>query len=322
MSQLVLVTGGTGTLGKYVVPALAEAGYSIRLLSRDAEKAKELFKKIKPQVTELDLVTASENELSEACSGVDFVVHLAGVVDFSLSQQQINSINALPAGLLASAAKKQKVKKFVFASSTSLYHNPGGAVNESSPLTPSNAYGKSKILAEQLIRESGVPFVFLRITTIYGAGFENGFLPVAKMIKKEKLPLLGSGENLISLVHASDVANAFVLSLKKPVVNEAMIISGPSIKQSECLNELADLFGVARPKKKVSVWMGVLLAYVDGVRSFLLRKKRRLYPEYVKVLSDNRVFDCSKAEKMLGWKARVDFKDGLEEFVSSVNNKV
>ncbi|MFH1779562.1 MAG: NAD(P)-dependent oxidoreductase [Candidatus Micrarchaeota archaeon] len=320
--QLVLVTGATGNLGKYLVQELSDYGYALRLIVRNEEKALNSFKQLKPELIILDLINASEEDLFKACKGVDFVIHLAGSSDYSLSKQKLFELNAIPSGKIARAAKKAEVKKLVFASSTSLYHDTNGIkVTEETPLTPSNAYGESKIKAEKLIKESRVPFVFLRLTTMYGAGFETGFLQVAKMIKKEKMPLIGNGKNNISLVHASDAANAFLKAIQTQTKNDAFIISSPPVTQTDCLNDLADLLGVKPPSTKVPVAIALFLSYLDGFTS-VFTGKRKLYPDYVRVLSSDRSFDCSKAAKMLSWKPRVEFKDGLQEFVSSINGRV
>jgi len=320
----VLVTGATGRLGKYVIPALLERKHELRLCVKNAEDAREAFPKAQFELMELDLLEAQESAFETVTKGVDAIVHLAALISYAAKdKKKIFDLNAEVTRKLASAAKKNGVKRFVFMSSTSLYHKPKAQpITEAEEPSPDNAYGKSKVLAEKYLRENGVPFVILRAALIYGPGFEEGFLTTAKMVKKGRMPVIGSGKNVIALVHAQDVAEAIALALeKKEAVNQDFNISGPSLSERDLLNALAEELGVKPPRFSIPVFTAYAFASM-GFAQKLFFGKRVLYPDYVRTFTETREFDCSKAKRLLGWEARVNARDGISEVVASMLSKL
>ena len=316
----ILVTGGTGRLGRAVVRQLLARGHSLRLLVRGVAKAKALFATVAKKVEffEADLAdgsAASTKKLFEACKGVQVAVHLAAQVDYGVSGAEMFKANFGSTVRLLEACKEAKVKRFVFCSSTSLYHKASKTpIGESHALSPANAYGKSKLAAEIAVRASGIPFVILRPTLIYGPGFDTGFGPVVRLIRKKRMVIVGSGENRIALLHVDDAARAFVAAVEsgKRAEGEAFIISGESVRQIDCYRGVAHALGVSEPKIHVpksllSAGAGVVekIAPLFGKRPFLRR-------EYVNTLGEDRVFSTDKAKRLLGWVPKVKFADAVK----------
>ncbi|MFA6048652.1 MAG: NAD-dependent epimerase/dehydratase family protein [Candidatus Micrarchaeia archaeon] len=316
----ILVTGGTGRLGRVVVRQLLARGHSLRLLVRSAAKAKLLFGRIgkKLEFAEADLENASDasvKKLSGACRGVQTLVHLAAQVDYDVSSAQMYKANFGATVRLLEACKGAKVGRFVFCSSTSLYHKPSQRpIGESHALSPSNAYGKSKLAAETAVRASGIPFVILRPTLIYGPGFDTGFGAVVRLIRKNRMAVVGGGENRIALLHVEDAARAFVAAIEagKRAEGEAFIISGEPVSQMDCYLGVARALGVQPPK--IHVPKRALLAAAGAAEAFakLFGKKAFLRSEYVNTLGEDRVFSTRKAQRLLGWAPKVKFADAVK----------
>ncbi len=320
-SKKILVTGGTGRLGRVVVRRLLERGHELRLVVRSVSKARELLAKTgiakKIGLVEADLAGGSAEsmkKLFEACKGIGTVVHLAAQVDANAPEKELIGANLDATVHLLDAAKAAKVKRFVFCSSTSVYKQVlRQPINESHPFTPTNAYGRSKAAAEAVVRASGIPFIILRPPLIYGPGFDTGFGSVVRMIRKRRMVVVGGGKNRIALVHVEDAARAFVLACEagKKVENQDFIISGESVGQEDCLRLVAQALKVPAPN--VHVPKHALLAGAAVVEKFfpLIGKKPFVRRDYIDTLGEDRVFSTKKAEKLLGWNPEIRLKDAV-----------
>lgn len=302
---MILVTGATGKLGARLVPALAKAGFKLRLLDFSASKAKQLFPKLKYEFVEADLVRTPIEKLAEACRGCEAVTHLAGVVDYSLPELKIMSINYGGTEKMAVAAKRAGVKRFILMSSTSIYGRlKEFPTTEKTAPSPSSAYGRSKLLAEHAVKRAKIPYIILRPTIIYGPGFDAGFGSVARGISKGKMKIIGDGTNRVPFVHVDDVVRAVVLALKAKKLNEDYIIAGSEVMtQKQALEEVARAVGARPPREKIPKLLALLAAGSAEKR------------EYAHVLGDDRLFSYAKARKMLGFKPKVKLRAALKELV-------
>ncbi|MFH1056562.1 MAG: NAD(P)-dependent oxidoreductase, partial [Candidatus Micrarchaeota archaeon] len=160
----VLVTGATGRIGRHVVLALLKKNHPVRVLVENAEEAKEAFKDEPIEIIQLDLASAGQKDLDKAAEDVDAAVHLAAIIDESAPRELIRAVNVEATRKLALACGKNPgFKRFVFISSSALYHAPKKLpVEEDDEPCPANAYGESKLEAEIELKKTNVPFVILR----------------------------------------------------------------------------------------------------------------------------------------------------------------
>lgn len=328
MKEKILLTGANGRLGRRVAKALLEEGFEVKAVDKKINGLKQelsnYLKNKKLELIEVDLLQLDEKKLNELCQGIDFVIHLAALIDYTAKERDLIKVNWLATASLANAARKMGVKGFVLASSTSVTRKPCYLpIDEKHPFTPRNAYGRSKMFAEFSVKKSGLDYIILRMTIIYGKGFEEGFSQVVKGIKKGKMKLIGSGENRIAFVHINDVVNAFLLSLKAlekgKVKKETFIITGKPFTQKECFEEIARQLRVEPPKQHVNKSLAYLMAFFEEKKASLLGKKPKIMREHVHTLGEDRWFNTEKAEKELGWKPKVEFRTGLREFLRSID---
>lgn len=316
----VLVTGAGGRLGRKLVQALYAKEFQLVLLDRDAETVKESLKnsgaKAGAKIIQCDIASCDEEALARALAGVDAVVHLAALLDYSAPRAKIFAVNVEGTRKLAAASKKAGVKRFVFASSTSVWRGARGLLDEESSVQPVNAYGESKLLAEGVLEKSGLPYVILRIALIYGQGFEEGFKQVVLLVKKKRMPLIGSGRNRIGFVHVDDVVQAFLLALtKKEALNQTFLIaSGENLSQKKLLETLARELGAPAPRMRVPKFLAYFAAWLSE-RGLLFGG--RLRREHVGTLCEDRCYDITKARRVLGFKPRVEFEKALGEVIES-----
>jgi UDP-glucose 4-epimerase len=166
---------------------------------------------------------------TEVFAGVDFVVHLAALIDISASVAdpiQNHEINVNGTFNMLQAAVKNKVKKFVFASSTAVYGEVKTLpVQENIALNPISPYAASKVAGEAyccaFANCFGLETVALRFFNIYGlrsgnspySGVITKFLQ--KIINGEALTIDGDGEQTRDFIHVNDIVKAVILALER-----------------------------------------------------------------------------------------------------------
>lgn len=230
----VLVTGGAGYIGNYIVEELLERGHEVRVLDSllfgddalDPFKDNERLELREGDIRHID-------DLSYAMEGMDAVVHMAGIVGdpaCSVNEQATQSANIEATKTLVEVCKLHGIDRLVFASTCSVY----GAselmeLNEGSVLNPLSLYAESKIDSEEIIQyethnqfgsADGITPTILRLGTIFGWSRRMRFdlvvnILTAKAVLEDDIPVFG-GEQYRPLVHVADAADAFVEVLEAP----------------------------------------------------------------------------------------------------------
>lgn len=289
----VLVTGGTGRLGRALVEALVKQGREVRVL---LEKEEDIVKLVPGTVPYIGDIT-DEDAVMKACEGTEIVFHLAAVVSqYKMSSRETVRINTLGTRVVANSAKAAGAKRLFFASTLNVYGRVRKEkLTEESDLRPTDIYSQSKVLAEREIIESGVNYTIFRQATIYGPGFENFFFRLFKVIKEGKGFLIGEGKNHIPLVHISDAVNAFMLAMeKKASINKIYNISdGRNYTRSEILGYVAKLLGVPKPVRTVHPIFGRVVS-----------KMYNLDSDQIGLITTDKIVDISKAKKELGFRPK------------------
>src|SRR5688572_29465192 len=152
--QHVLVTGGTGYVGSLLVPQLIDLGYQVTVYDTNFFGDETLFKKHgKLKVRQGDI--RDTDRLFESMAGVDAVIHLACIsndASFELDEKLSTTINLDAFEPMVIAAKKAGIRRFIYASSSSVYGvSESPDVTEEHPLVPLTLYNKHKGMCEPLL---------------------------------------------------------------------------------------------------------------------------------------------------------------------------
>lgn len=202
----VAITGANGFLGRYLMDAFIEDGHETIALVRNASALAHLTENHLLRVHQMNYVSITEEieELKKGFGGIDLFIHNAGVTT-SLHPQEYFDINvSLTEQLLRSLKSTSLLSengKFIHISSYAAH----GPSNQEKPVS---SYGKSKKQAEALVEQSGLPFLIVRPTAIYGAG-DLAFLALFKSAKKGVYPLIKPAQKM-SMIHARDLSSIII----------------------------------------------------------------------------------------------------------------
>ncbi len=221
----VLVTGGTGFIGRRLVGALSERGARVRVLVRTQEVSYGSCQD-RDEVEQAIGDLSDAASLARACVGIDTVLHVAGfahadaadTADFAARHWAVNAEGTFR---LLDAAAATGVGRFVFLSSCKAVGDPGPrCVDESWDAPADTPYGRAKRAAEERVlaagHEGGFHAVNLRPVLVYGSGMKGNLARLIAVARRGWLPPLPETGNRRSLVHVDDVAQAMLLVAAQP----------------------------------------------------------------------------------------------------------
>jgi nucleoside-diphosphate-sugar epimerase len=229
----VLVTGGSGFVGGRLVPGLAGQGLAVRATHR-RESLTPLAGVEWWPLPALD----DERRLAESVAGCDVVVHLAGLAHQPLRaashEAEFRRINTEGTRMLARAAARGGVRKFVFMSSiAAVCTGSDTPVDDRTPCAPSDAYGRSKLEAEQALiaelQDSATDWCILRPPLVYGPGNPGNMRRLIRLMGTG-LPLpLASIRNRRSFMFVDNLVDAMLSVLRhEGLVRSTYVLSDGS----------------------------------------------------------------------------------------------
>ena len=245
---MILVTGGTGFVGGYVVHALRSAEKDVRVLVRDPRKAERL------EVWGASLARGDVTDaagLRAAVEGCDTVIHLVAVRQGREERFQRVMVDATR-DLLA-AATAAGVRRFVHMSAL-------GTTEQTKDLVP---YYRAKWETEQLVKSSTIPFVIFRPSFVFGA--DGGILPTFMKLARfaPVTPIIGSGRERIQPIWVDDVAAYFVQAVDlAAATGKTFDLGGPDVVS---WNEFWERLKAVRRSRRPSVHVPVRLMRLNAL---------------------------------------------------------
>ncbi|MCC7359412.1 MAG: NAD(P)H-binding protein [Anaerolineales bacterium] len=231
---MILVTGATGFVGRSLLPRLVEGGHPVRVLLRPARQSPRLPRGVPVQVALAHL--DDERSLRAAVSGVDAVIHLVGA-EWRGPQADLLVTDAGGTRRMAEAAAAAGVKRFIYLSHLGADRASGYPVL------------KAKGIAEEFIRQSGVPFTILRSALLFGP--DDMFVNVlAALIKfgPGVFFMPGDGRTALQPLWVDDLATCIEWSLAEgSLLDQTVSIGGPEfVPLRAMVDMLMEVLGVRR----------------------------------------------------------------------------
>jgi len=327
LGRQVLVTGGTGFIGRYLVEALVAAGARVMVLARPHGKLSNDTRRRSDHVQHRYGDLTEPGSLAGVCDGVDTVFHLAGYAhaedgSSSLDESPHWRITVEGTQALLDHACTAGVKRLVFVSTVKAMGEGGDArLDETSPTDPEDHYGMAKREAERLVlaagRRCGVHTAVLRLPIVYGR-YNAGNLPrMIAAIERGRFPPLPDVHNRRSMVHVDDVVQALLLAAERENANgQTYIVTDDEVYSARRIYEsICAALGRRPPVWRVPAW---LLRATGRVGNILraLHLPAPLTTEALRKLLGSAWYSCEKAKHQLGFRPRRKLEDALAEMVT------
>lgn len=302
----IVVTGGAGFIGSHLVDKLIDQGHQVVVIDNLLAGKKE---NISPKAEFYQLDICDFQKISPVFQGADFVFHLAAIPRVPLSVEDpvatsqtniMGAINVFKAGI------DHKVKRIVFASSSSVYGNQEQMpLKEDMQVEPVSPYGAQKLVGEQFARLFTdlykVPIICLRYFNVFGprVDFDSEYsLVIGKFLKQHAegraLTICGDGEQTRGFCYVDDVNNANIKAMQSEKLQGSEVINIGS-KKSHTVNYLAELIGNE-------------IKYLPARQGDVLHTRA----------------DINKARDLLGWEPEVSFEQGVKktsQWFSDINKR-
>lgn len=228
MGSTVLVVGGAGYIGSIVVRQLLARGQAVRVLDNLVYGTEPLGAVLHDP--NLDLMVGDCRNIRDAVAavqGVDAIIHLGAIVGDPACEQDRKTaleINYAATRMLIEVAKGNGVKRFLFASSCSVYGSADYEMDERAAVKPISHYAQTKVDSEQaLLGAASETFhpAILRFATVFGLGYRPRFDLVVNLLSAKALQegviTIYNGEQWRPFVHVRDLADAVIKVLDAPL---------------------------------------------------------------------------------------------------------
>ena len=282
MKKNVLITGGSGFIGSYVVDALVENKYKVTILDLNQPKRKDV-KFIQGSILDKSIIRS-------ALKNINIIFHLAAVSDITkVKEIPLKTIktNILGTTFLLEGARNANIDRFVFASSIYSYGAAG------------NLYTTSKTASELIIKNYkliyGQKFTILRYATAYGPRnreVDAVSIFVRRALKNLDLIIHGNGQQKRNYVYAEDLGYGSLFALEKKATNK--IITLVSKRDTKIIDLARMIIKITKSKSKI----------------FFDKKKRRL-DDFTSVFS----YKSNHEKNLMIWRPKCSLEKGLKKYI-------
>jgi nucleoside-diphosphate-sugar epimerase len=314
-----VITGATGLLGSHLAEQLVGRGERVRALVRPTSDVA-FLKRLGVELVYGDL--QNPEAVRRTVDGADLVYHAAARVGEYGSWQQFREQVIDATRHVVEACRAAGVPRLLHVSSVSVYGHPRP---RAAPFTEDEPFGqrlrlwdyycRAKQHAEETARQFGPGLTVVRPSWIYGPRDRNSFPRLLNALRGGWVKLLGSGDNLLNIVYAGDVAEGAILAANHPAAagRAYHLCSDGEITQRQFLDALTDGLGMPRVTRRASVPLAFVGGFFGEVIARVFRWKRAPYiTRYsVSLVARPARYSSARASTELGWQRRVPPLEGL-----------
>lgn len=319
----ILVTGGTGFLGKSLSLRLVSSGYDVTAMGRDSVKGLALEKS---NITYAEGDLRDQNFVRNVTKKVDIVFHCGALSSIWGHKQDFISINVDGTQNIIDGCLENSVQRLIYVSSPSIYSQFANKENltEKSelPQNPLNFYAASKLISESridLATKKGLQTFTIRPRAIFGPEDQTIFPRLIRLAEKGSFPLLNQGLAKVDLTYVENVVDSLILCMQadeKFSGQKYNITNGQPTCFVDLVQKLFQLLNLKVTYKHVPVNVMYLVAAIMEGTCRLLPSfpEPKLTRATVGYLAYGQTFDITKARQELGYSPQVSLDDGLLRF--------
>jgi dihydroflavonol-4-reductase len=316
----ILLTGGTGFIGSQLAQSALKLGHRVTVASpvnNEIERFRYgLLARAGIPVIEAGL--HDRERLREALAGRDVVIHLAAAQhEAEAPESHFRKVNVEGTRNLLELARETGVQRFVHGSTIGVYGKSasGGVLDEDSPLEPDNAYGRTKLEAERVVKEFSprIETAVVRISEVYGPG-DLRLLKLFRAIQRGRYVTLGAGRNERQMIYVDDLCRGLLAAAHlQAAVGQTMILAGSErLTTDDVASGIAAALGKSGDLKHVPLWPFAVAATVMetclpplGIRPPLHRRRLDYFRKSFR-------FSTQRAQALLDFRPDVTFAEGAK----------
>ncbi len=316
----VLVTGGTGFIGSFVVEYLLELGHSVKCLIRRSSNLQWL-ETLPVKLVQADFYNIPS--LRTAAEGVDVIIHVAGVVASKDRKGFFEGNQLATRNLLDAAAEAAPgLQRFLHVSSQtaigpSRNGNPVDTHTEPRPIT---TYGESKLAAEKEVLRFAdkIPVTITRPSAVYGPR-DTATLTFFQSVQKGIIPLIGYSTKKVSLIHVADLRRGIVdAAFSMKTIGKSYFIGSEQVYTwGEIGKVTAEVVGKRTRTLRVPEFLVMGIAGVSGLFNHLSKKPSVLNFEKGKDMIQA-AWTCSieTARRDFSFRQQISLEDGIRNTIA------
>ena len=302
----VLVTGGTGFLGAYIIGELVRSGYAVRAIHRQGAIPFFLPPHIREEVEWLHCDVRDPLGLEDAMTGMDAVIHAAAKISFSARERrELWSTNIEGTANVVNAALERNIRRFLYVSSVAAL----GRTASSEEVTEEKSWEKSPYNTNYAISKfhgemevwrgmgEGLPAVIVNPSTILGYGdWNNTSCAIFRSVYNE-FPWYTEGIN--GFVDVQDTARAIVRLLQTDIHGERYILNGDNWSWRHLFETMAKEFGKKPPTREATPLLAGIAWRAEKVKSLFTGRRTLLTRESARVAASSTCFSSGKFLRLL-----------------------
>lgn len=323
----ILVTGGGGFLGRYIVEDLMAKGHKVCIFGRSAQDE---LASLGVRVVQGDLQDAVA--VREACIGMDAVFHVAAKAGIWGSRESYFAVNVKGTRNVLEACRTNGIKYLVYTSTPSVVFNGQSflGADESLPYGKNWLchYAETKAIAEQEVIEAhseNLKVCALRPHLIFGPRDPHLLPRVIEAVLAKRLKIIGSGQNRVDVTYVEDAALAHINALEALMEGKAcgkayFISQGEPVLLWAWLNRILSELGIAPLTKRVPLPVAFFVAIVlEGFWKLFSIKGDPPMTRFAAVeLAKEHYFDISRAKKDLKYLPKYTMDQAIEKTVEDL----
>ena len=328
MEMKILVTGASGFIGSFLVEKGVEKGFSVWAGMRASSSKKYLPTEgvdyISLDYSSPEKLRAQLLVFKEKHGVWDYIIHAAGLTK-CVDKKDFFRVNYEGTANFLSAldALGMHPRKFIYLSSLSVYgpvreKMPYVPIKDSDTPCPNTEYGRSKLMAEEFIKEKAAfPYVIMRPTGVYGPR-ERDYFKMAASIKKHVDFAVGYKPQTITFIYVKDLVKAIYLAIESPVKNRCYFVSEPQGYNSRAFSDyIQKEMGVKHVLHiKAPVWFLKVVSFFAEWGARISGKPSTLNSDKYNIMKQrNWLCDTEPIEKELGFKVDYPLARGVKESI-------
>ena len=311
-----LVTGGTGFIGRNLCLRGIDEGWQVRALALEKTDAEQTNRALLEQ-SDVDVVLGSVEDresVRSACADTDIVFHLAATQhEMNVPDSRFEAVNVVGTQIVLEEAANAGVSRLVHGSTIDVYGWPKGTLTEQSACIPDNIYGRTKLEGERLALgfDGGPGVTAIRIPETYGPG-DHRLLKLFRAIRSGTFFMIGSGTNIHHPIYIDDLVDGLVAAAIRPeAAGDLFLLAGREpVMTKEMATHIARALGVAAPRIRVPLAPFTLLAVLLETTLRPMKIQPPLHRRRLNFFRKSFTLDDAKARRVLDFEPTVDFEEG------------